>query len=123
MPKKLKFIKQDRQRRAKDRLQTKPPIICRPLRTMSDTSHFDAAWTDYRNRRRWLFGILLGGLVVVILLTGIFAHLLGDLAFYIFGPAWLLSYAVAGVRLSLFLHLVTQQSIPSQLHSLRAAEV
>jgi hypothetical protein len=76
-------------------------FFVRPLRAMDDTSHF-AAWAEYRNRRRWFFGIWLGGLVAVILLTGLFSRLLGDLAFYILGPAWLLSFAVAGVRLSLF---------------------
>jgi hypothetical protein len=68
---------------------------------MSDTSHF-AAWADYRNRRRWFFGIWLGGFVAVILLTGLFERLLGDLAFDILGPAWFLSVAVAGLRLTLF---------------------
>src|ERR1035437_7170915 len=76
-------------------------FFVRPHRAMDDTSHL-AAWAEYRNRRRWFFGIWLGGLVAVILLTGLFSLLLGDLAFYILGPAWLLSFVVASVRLSLF---------------------
>jgi antibiotic biosynthesis monooxygenase (ABM) superfamily enzyme len=69
---------------------------------MSDTVQFAAAWNDYVCRRRWFFGVWLGGFFVVILLTGLFAPLLGDLAFYIFGPSWLLSFAIAGLRLSFF---------------------
>lgn len=70
---------------------------------MTQDSQTISAWSDYRSRRRWFFGVWLGGLPSVILLAGAlitFFH--SELPFYFVGGAWLVSFAVAGFRLTLF---------------------
>src|ERR1022692_67015 len=70
---------------------------------MSDSSNFAVAWSDYRRRRRWFFSVCLGGFTVVVLLASILSKLsLGDLAFWLLGPAWIVAFGVVALRLELF---------------------
>jgi hypothetical protein len=70
---------------------------------MSKDSQFISAWSDYRSRRRWFFGVWLGGLPVVILIAGALIKIFhSELPFYFVGAAWMLSFAVVGIRLTLF---------------------
>src|SRR5437879_5295172 len=70
---------------------------------MNSTSEFTSAWDDYRRRRRWFFGVWLGGFLFVASLAALLNKLsLGDLAFWILGPAWMASFVVVAARLQLF---------------------
>ena len=70
---------------------------------MSDNSDFAVAWNDYRRRRRWFFGVWLGGFLVVALLASLLSKLsLDDLAFYVIGPAWMIGFVIMAIRMSLF---------------------
>src|SRR5437588_826428 len=73
------------------------------LSAMIDRTDFAFAWKDYRRRRRWFFGVWLGGFLVVVLLVKLLSTLsLDDLAFYILGPAWMIGFLIAGMRMWLF---------------------
>ena len=72
---------------------------------MNTSEQFISAWADYRRRRRWFFGAWLGGFVVVASLATLLASLssgLGTAAFWILGPAWMVSFVVVAARLQLF---------------------
>jgi hypothetical protein len=70
---------------------------------MSDSSHFAFAWDDYRRRRRWFFGVWLGGIpVFVVLSMSLIALLHSDLPFYFVGGAYMLAFVIASLRLSFF---------------------
>src|SRR2546428_14131174 len=70
---------------------------------MDDQSHFAFAWQDYRRRRRWFFGIWLGGFLVVALVARLLSKLsLGDLDFAVLGPAWMTAFVVVAIRLQFF---------------------
>lgn len=62
-----------------------------------------SAWNDYRLRRRWFFYVWLGGSPVVIL-SGILLKKVfhSSVPFYVVGGACLISFAIVGVRLTLF---------------------
>jgi 4-amino-4-deoxy-L-arabinose transferase-like glycosyltransferase len=71
---------------------------------MNHTSRFASTWNDYRRRRRWFFGVWLGGFIIVASLAAFLAKLsLGDLAFAVLAPAWGLAFVVVAVRLQFFL--------------------
>ncbi|MGD0625569.1 MAG: hypothetical protein ABSB32_12705 [Thermodesulfobacteriota bacterium] len=64
---------------------------------------FSLAWKDYKRRRRWFFGAWLGGFVVVASLAALLNRMsLGDLAFWVLGPLWLVAFVIAGLRLEFF---------------------
>jgi hypothetical protein len=66
-------------------------------------AEYSSAWKDYRWRCQWFFGIWLGGFLVVALLGILLAKLsLGDFAFYILGPAWIIAFVVVALRLQFF---------------------
>lgn len=72
-------------------------------RNMSKNSEFVSAWKDYRSRRRWFFGIWVVGLPITILIARAFTEVFdSELPFYFVGVAWLLCFAVVGIRLTLF---------------------
>ncbi len=64
---------------------------------------FALAWTDYRRRRRWFFGVWLGGFLLVAMLASLLSALsLDDLAFVILGPSWGIAFFIVGIRLEFF---------------------
>jgi hypothetical protein len=70
---------------------------------MSTSPQFGSAWGDYRRRRRWFFAAWLGGFAIVASLAALFDKFsLGGAAFWILGPAWMISFVVVAARLQLF---------------------
>jgi hypothetical protein len=70
---------------------------------MSTSPEFVSAWGDYRSRRCWFFVASLGGFAIVASLAVLFDKLsLGDVAFWIIGPAWMISFVIVAARLQLF---------------------
>jgi hypothetical protein len=70
---------------------------------MSENSNFDSAWSDYRNRRRWFFGVWLGGVPLVVLLSlALIPVFHSEIPFYVVAGAFFFGFAVVGVRLTLF---------------------
>ena len=64
---------------------------------MVDAPHLTSAWDDYRNRRRWFFGVWIGGF----LLLGALIKLFGNVIF-VLAPVWMLAFVVVAWRLSAF---------------------
>jgi len=70
---------------------------------MSNAFDFATAWEDYRRRRRWFYGVWLGGFLVIALLLSILSKLrLDNLAFYILGPGWIIAFILAACRVQSF---------------------
>jgi hypothetical protein len=70
---------------------------------MNESRSYASAWSDYRRRRRWFFGVWLGGLLVVALFASVLMKFsFGDVAFGVFGPAWLLAFTTVALRLEFF---------------------
>ena len=64
-------------------------------------------WGDYRKRRLMFWSVLLGGFFFVaflgILLSQMLPAAIADPAILILGGAWMIAYAVAGIRLTYWL--------------------
>jgi hypothetical protein len=70
---------------------------------MSDSPDFAVAWNDYRHRRRWFFGVWLGGFLAIALLVGLLSKLSpDDVVFYILGLTWMIAFIVVAIRLQFF---------------------
>ena len=70
---------------------------------MSKNPQSISAWSEYRSRRRWFFGVWLGGVPVVALIAGALIKVFhSELPFYFVGAVWMLLFAVVGVRVTLF---------------------
>src|SRR5438128_2485026 len=77
------------------------------MEASSDTTNvhdeYAAAWLDYKNRVRWFFGVWLGGFVIIACVVVVLDRLsLATVAFWILGPAWMISFVVVSVRLQSF---------------------
>jgi hypothetical protein len=74
------------------------------MHAMSDRPEFVLAWNDYRRRRRWSFGVWLGGFLFLALLVGLLSSrsLLNDLVFWVLGLTWIVAFLVADIRLACF---------------------
>lgn len=77
---------------------------------MNQDSQKISAWSDYRSRRRWFFGVWLGGLPAVFYILGAFnwifhpdpdSNIFGILVAIVAGT-WMISFAILGLRLTLF---------------------
>lgn len=68
-----------------------------PDAKMNDSAQLISAWDDYSNRRRWFFGVWLGGF----LLLGLLMQLVGGAVFPL-AILWVLAFLVAAWRLSAF---------------------
>ncbi|MCX6927423.1 MAG: hypothetical protein NT154_30095 [Verrucomicrobia bacterium] len=66
-------------------------------------AQFAAAWKDYRRRRRWFIGVLLGGFVVAGFIAA-FTDLLssGLITFWAGFPVWLIGLVVVALRFQFF---------------------
>ena len=67
-------------------------------RVMGNDSDYSSAWTDYRHRRRWFFGVWLGGFAVILL----FVVLVSDSAIAWLAPVQMIGFLITAVRLSTF---------------------
>jgi len=73
------------------------------LAFMIRDSKSTSEWSEYRSRRRAFFLIWLGGMPVTVLISVVLIKLFrSPVVFYFMGIAWLLSFGVAGIRLTLF---------------------
>jgi hypothetical protein len=72
-------------------------------RRMNSRAQFAAVWRDYRRRRRWFLGAVLGGVLIAALLAALSNRLtLGIAAFWAFGAPWIICVLVVAVRLQMF---------------------
>lgn len=70
---------------------------------MSGNSDFALAWNDYHRRRRWFFGVWLGGFAILVTLDMLLSKLpLRGLVFDVLGPIWMIGFVIVAIRLSLF---------------------
>ena len=69
---------------------------------MTNYSYVDA-WSDYRRRVRWFWGIWLGGFVLAALLIVALSRTpIFKVAFPIIGAAWIASFIIAAIRIQWF---------------------
>lgn len=71
---------------------------------MTTASDFASAWADYKRRRRWLFGVWLGGFFLIAALGRLLSAsgLGGGAVFGLLAPLWLFSFLLVTVRMNTF---------------------
>ncbi len=74
---------------------------------MSDNVNYTAAWHDYRRRRRWFWGVYLGGCFGMVGLWLLFfnspiGEFMKGIVFCVLAPMWLIGFVVTAFRCQLF---------------------